>query len=255
MTTKDADDRRTGEFRERGTNVTRLEAFVDASFAFAVTLLIISLDGMPSNTAELVDALKGIPAFAASFALMAFFWFAHHTWSRRYGLDDMGSVILSLALVFLVLVWVYPLRVLFSTAFGWFSHMLLPVDWRIPFAFQLTDGVDDLRFMFLVYALAWSSLGIIVALLYRQAWKQRKVLDLSPGECLATRAEIARWLWVPMTGCISIAIAFLLPENGPNWLAGAPGFAYSLMGFTDPVMRISRRRWIARVNAEFANRS
>lgn len=229
--------------------MTRLEAFVDAAFAFAVTLLVISLDGMPTNISELVDALVQIPAFAASFTLLALFWFAHHTWSRRYGLDNVASVCLSLLLVFLVLVWVYPLRVLFGAAFGWLSHLVLPLGWQIPFQFEI-GGLEDLRIMYLVYGIAWASLGVVIALLYRQGWKHRDALKLSREERLATRAEIARWMWVPVTGVISIVIAFLLPAKGANWLAGAPGFAYALMGFTDVVMRSSRRRWSARVDAE-----
>ena len=76
MTAPSPQDRRHDGFRERGRNVTRLEAFVDAAFAFAVTLLVISLDGIPGDTSQLLDALKQIPAFAASFCLLVFFWFA-----------------------------------------------------------------------------------------------------------------------------------------------------------------------------------
>ena len=96
--------------QERGREVTRIEAFVDAAFAFAVTLLVISFDAIPDSVPALVAALKGVPAFAASFALLAWIWWSHAAWSRRYGLDDGRSVLLSLLLVFLVLVYVYPLR-------------------------------------------------------------------------------------------------------------------------------------------------
>src|SRR6185503_7472521 len=95
--------RRPDGFLERGASVTRLEAFVDAAFAFAVTLLVISLDHIPDSIPAMLDALKGTPAFAASFAQIAMFWLAHETWSRRFGLDDDRSSRLSLLLVFLVL--------------------------------------------------------------------------------------------------------------------------------------------------------
>lgn len=60
-------------FLERGASVTRVEAFVDAAFAFAVTLLVISLDSIPSSISSMVEALKGVPAFAASFAQIMIF--------------------------------------------------------------------------------------------------------------------------------------------------------------------------------------
>ena len=105
-------------FRLRGEQVTRLEAFVDAAFAFAVTLLVISLDAIPDNIPALVEAMKGIPAFAASFAQIALFWYAHATWSKRYGLDDRAGVLLSLLLVFLVLVFCTPTSFVGALAVG-----------------------------------------------------------------------------------------------------------------------------------------
>ena len=50
-------------FRDRGGETTRIEAFVDAAFAFALTLLVISFDEIPESYEQLVDALKGVPAF------------------------------------------------------------------------------------------------------------------------------------------------------------------------------------------------
>lgn len=59
-----------GGVRQRGEQVTRLETFVDAAFAFAVTLLVVSFDAMPSSFAELYDALRRLPAFLAGFAIL-----------------------------------------------------------------------------------------------------------------------------------------------------------------------------------------
>lgn len=59
-------------FLNRGIEVTRAEAFLDAAFAFAITLMVISIDEIPDTAAKLVDALKSAPAFGASFLLMCF---------------------------------------------------------------------------------------------------------------------------------------------------------------------------------------
>ena len=53
----------------------------------------------PGSVAELTLALKGTPAFLASFASIASMWYAHHQWSRRYGLEDGVSVLISLVLI------------------------------------------------------------------------------------------------------------------------------------------------------------
>ena len=132
-----------GARKDRGREVTRIEAFVDAAFAFAVTLLVISFNALPDSAEALLQALKGVPAFAASFALLAMLWWTHADWSRRYGLDDGRSVLLSLLLVFLVLVYVYPLRIIFTAFFGWISHGWLPVGIAI-------DSTRDLQLLYTV---------------------------------------------------------------------------------------------------------
>ena len=110
-------------FRQRGIEMTRLETFVDAAFAFAVTLLVVGGgDSVPSNSEELRLALNQVPAFAASFANIMLFWYAHHKWSRQFGLDDMKSVLISLALIFVVLIYVYPLKATYSGAISFFSN-------------------------------------------------------------------------------------------------------------------------------------
>jgi uncharacterized membrane protein len=43
----------------RGRQTTRLETFVDAAFAFALTMLVISVDAIPQSFDELLQALKG----------------------------------------------------------------------------------------------------------------------------------------------------------------------------------------------------
>jgi len=71
-------------FRQRGVEMSRLETFTDAAFAFAVTLLVIGGgDSIPMSFEEMVRAIKQVPAFAASFANIMLFWYAHHIWSRR----------------------------------------------------------------------------------------------------------------------------------------------------------------------------
>lgn len=234
-----AEARGKGRFLERGQQVTRLEAFVDAAFAFAVTLLVISIDAIPDSAEALIAALKGIPAFAASFALIALFWNAHARWSRRYGMDDAWTTTLSLLLVFLVLVYVYPLRVLFGSFFGWISGGWLPSGYRI-------GSFDDLRLMFAVYAIAWGTLGLVVVALYGHAWRKRDALALGREERIELRGDLAGWWMVPATGALSLLFAALL-KPPIEWMYGLPGMTYSLMAFTGLVSRFAERRAARRI--------
>ena len=102
-------------FRLRGEDVSRLETFVDAGFAFSMTMLVIFYNQLPDTAAELRDALRKVPSFVLCFILLAEFWNAHNVWSRRYGLEDRASTVTSLAFLMVVLIWIYPLRMVISS--------------------------------------------------------------------------------------------------------------------------------------------
>src|SRR5216684_1017189 len=95
------------EFRWRGREIARIEGLSDAVFAFAVTLLVVSLE-VPRTFEELSDTMLGFPAFGVCFTLLMLIWYAQHTFFRRYGMQDIQTIALNLALLFLVLLYVYP---------------------------------------------------------------------------------------------------------------------------------------------------
>lgn len=229
-------------FRDRGASTTRLEAFVDAAFAFAVTLLVIAVDAVPHSVDELVEAMKGVPAFAASFALIADFWYRHNTWSRRYGLDDGVSILLSLILVFLVLVYVYPLKMLFGAFFTWISNGYLPAGFTVR-------QYADMLLMFMVYAVAYSTLSFIVSLLYAHAWRQRRKLRLSEHEAIETYRAVIRWRYATLLGGASLLVVGLLPPEPTAPIGAAPGLIFFASVLTSTVQKLFTdfgRRQLAR---------
>ena len=232
----------TDGFRERGAAPTRLEAFVDAAFAFAVTLLIISVGTMPDSIDGLLAALRGVPAFAASFAILAWVWRGHANWSLRFGLDDALSSALALVLVFLVLVFVYPLRMLFASAFHALSGGALPAGVAVR-------DLSDLQWLYWVYAGAFGLLGGVLLLLYVHAWRQREHLELDHEERVRTRVLIASWAWVPAVALLSALLAGMLPlSDRPSFVYGLPGMSYCLLGLQWPVLVAYERRLRARAS-------
>src|SRR3974377_1981943 len=101
-------------FRWRGHEITRIEGFSDAVFAFAVTLLVVSLE-VPKTFSDLLETMSGFGAFACGFAILFLIWFGHYKFFRRYGLEDTTTTVLTGVLVFVVLFFVYPLKFLFTT--------------------------------------------------------------------------------------------------------------------------------------------
>jgi len=113
------------DFRWRGTEMTRAEAFSDAVFAFAVTLLVVALE-VPHSFSDLMQAVRGFGGFAVCFALLVLVWSKHTDYFRRYGLQTTWSIFLNCSLLFLVLFYVYPLKFLFGLLFGMMLHGRVP---------------------------------------------------------------------------------------------------------------------------------
>lgn len=233
--------------RTRRHQPTRLEGFVDAAFAFATTLLVISIGHTPATVPEMLHALRGIPAFALCFLLLARLWNAHRTWSRHYDIEDNTSIALSLALVFMVLVFVHPLRLLFALLFAWLSHGFLvdqPVNMR---------DIEELRWGFEVYAVGFGTICAIFALLYRHAARRSARIGLDAHEQLATRMHVTLWTVLTATAAVSLMCAVLLPfHQDQPFVFTLPGAVYALTGITAPLVRRYYRRKAAGLAARGA---
>ncbi len=214
-------------FYNRGKDTTRLEAFVDAAFAFALTLLVISFDAVPTSYAELVAALKAVPAFLFGFLILAMFWVAHRNWSVRYGLDTTFASIVSLALVFTLLVYVYPLRAMATEAMARITGGWVASEFSVTSAGQA-------RGLFVIYGTGFFVSNLCIVLLFWHALRQADRIHMTPEERFLTWGEVAAWSIVGGMGLLSLLLAATLPEN----LIGFAGWAYALLGIVMPVFGV-----------------
>lgn len=219
-----------GGFRLRGLEMTRIEVFVDAAFAFAVTMLVVSVDGVPRNYDEMVAALKGVPAFVAAVAQLMWIWHAHSTWSRRFGMEDAVTVVLSAALLVAVLTYIYPLRVMAQGMFSWFSGGWLPAPFDL-------ESYEQLRTMFVFLGVGFAVLCGLFTLMYAWARRHGDALRLSGAERYETRTVGLVWLGSAACGLLSVLAALLLPDQ----LIPFAGFGYAPIGVWIPWFQ--RRRW------------
>ena len=232
-----------GGVRQRGEQVTRLETFVDAAFAFAMTLLVVSFDAMPSSFAELYDALRRLPAFLAGFAILALFWHGHHRFSRNFGLEDGTIVFLSLALVAATLFYVYPLRMVMSAAMTFFTGGWAPSEFRV-------QDMTEFRLIFVIYGVGFAVLASIIAWMNLHALRKAELLQLDAAERLAAESEVALNLVLIACASLSVAAALLIPPH-IGWLQALPGMIYGVLGIVMPVVSI---RYARRIHALAAQR-
>jgi len=213
--------------RMRGEAVTRLETFVDAAFAFAVTLLVVSFDAMPNSFAELYEALRRLPAFLAGFAILAMFWSAHHRFSRRFGLEDTTVVVLSLALVAMTLFYVYPLRMLMAAGLHFATGGWAPTELTVETALEN-------RLVWIIYGSGFALLAALIAWLNLHALRSADRLGLDAAECATARMEIV--IMSMLVGCamLSMLLTALVDEH-IDWVEALPGMAYGLLGLVIPL--------------------
>lgn len=222
-------------FRLRGLEATRIETFTDAAFAFALTLLVVSLEP-PTNFEALTHAMQRVPAFLLSATILMVFWWGHHEWSRRYGLDDLTTMVLSCLLVFTVLIYVYPLRFMFGAMMAWIGWMTgLPLGYDVRLG-----GSSEVNALFMVYGIGYGCMSASLVLLNLHAWRKRETLGLDAVERHETRVAVGVWLIQLSVAMASTTMAVALPPS----TVGLPGWAYALLGPGMPLYRtlMARRR-------------
>ena len=219
-------------FRLRGIQMTRLETFLDAAFAFAVTMMVIAAERVPDDVTTLLAAFKHVPAFVASIVVLGIFWRGHWMWSRRYGLEDGVSIFISWALLVTVLIYIYPLKAIFGSMFYLLSGGQLGQGLGLRTAAQA-------RQIFAIFAIGFTAISLEIQLLYLRAWQLREPLRLNEWERFRTRSDLRGWSIPAATGIVSLVLALTLPISQISW----SGWIYFSMAIVVPLHRwfLSRR--------------
>lgn len=204
--------------------MTRLEAFSDAVFAFAITLLVVSLE-VPRTFTELAAAMRGFVPFAISFTFLVWIWFQHARFFRRFRMDDAGAVAINGVLLFVIVFYVYPMKFLWNMLFTFWT--------RGPRTVPGPDGAPvpiiesgQMGQLMIIYALGFTAIFLAFAALYFLAWARRRRLALDELQVFDARSGIWENVMVAGVGVVSLLIALM---GGPAW-AGLAGMSFGLIG-------------------------
>lgn len=204
------------EFRWRGGNVSRIEGLSDAVFAFAVTLLVVSLQ-VPKSFDDLIYAMKGFVAFGICFTFLIWIWYNHYIFFRRYGLQNAVTVTFNAILLFVVLFYIYPLKFLFTFLVNAF------------FGLGSLSGVIErgqMGSLMIIYSIGFIAIFSIFCLLYYHAYKKRGELELDELEIFFTKAGLHGHFIHIGVGIFSILIVIIFGSDSSPFA----GISYALIG-------------------------
>jgi len=249
---------RGGKFRWRSHEISRIEGLSDAVFAFAITLLVVSLE-VPKTFNELAETMHGFGAFLVSFMLLFAVWFNQYKFFRRYGLQDTTTVLLNAALLFVVLFYVYPLKFLFSFLIDRFTGGHGEV--RLPNGnvVGMLESQEQMASLMVIFNLGYLAVFGVFVLLYWHAYRKREMLELDDLERFDTRESIQE----SALNCGIALFSLLIVTIGGAARAGLAGMAYMLtpvvMTLNGMIMGRRRRRLealqdIQALNPKFAPR-
>jgi len=203
----------------RRSEPSRIEALSDGVFAFALTLLVVSLE-VPGTLDELLADLSGFGAFALSFGALLLIWAVHNGFFRRYGLQDEWTTILNGCLLFVVLFYVFPLK---FVAAGITGYLFGFGDYgRMP----AVTSVEELSTLFLLYSLGFVLIFVFISLMYAHAARKAGLLELDDAELHEANTLKRHYAIFVAVGLLSMAVTAL-----GVWVEfGFPGWVYALLG-------------------------
>lgn len=181
----------------------RLEAISDGIFAFAATLVVVSLD-VPDSYAELRASFTDVGSFAISFIALVLLWVTHYNFFRRTEIIDGWVITYNFGMLFVMLCYIFPLKFLAKLSFGGAT----------------IDSSMEMAELFQLYGLGFTLIFLFVALLYRHAAKYE------PTKAAFLHYKKRHFMIFVGVGALSILLATL---NIGMWY-GVPGIIYSLLG-------------------------
>lgn len=185
-------------------NLSRIEAFSDAVFAFAATLLVVSVGSENTDSAIQIDWRRFL-SFAISFFALVGIWSVHYNFFRRTKYMDNWIVAVNAILLFLVLYYIFPIKSLIQTWTG-----------------SLQLNMEEFSSLFQLYSLGFLLIFLCYAIMYWRAYQKTKS-ENQDFDLLFYSRHFGIYVLVA-------AISVIIAKFNLGLTYGLPGIIYTLLG-------------------------
>lgn len=231
------------QFKMRNENPTRLENFSDAVFAFSITLLMISLE-VPQTFTQILELTDELIAFAITIIPLFIIWQQHRQFFRRYGLDDRVVLKWNTILLFIVLIFIFPLKFLSLFLVRFYSSVLFGT----PTVFGTMINGEQVPMLMVYYGLGALGLIFVFSRFYKHALNKKDELELNTYELKHTEYYKRLFTHLCYVPIISIVFVIVIMFFNVTIASVVSGVLYALTG----VVFVINQRWLKKVSGSRA---
>ena len=229
------------QFTIRGENPTRLENFSDAVFAFSITLLMISLE-VPKTFSGILGLTDELIAFAVTIIPLFLIWQQHRIFFRRFGLDDKNIFKWNTILLFIVLIFIFPLKFLSLFLIRFIGFLFFGGE---NVFLTMIEGVQ-VPWLMVYYGIALIGILFVFSRLYNHALNMKDELHLNDYENKLThyyKRLYTHLCFVPITSIVFVLVFMNVNVTIASVISG------TLYALTGVVFTIDQR-WLKKTRID-----